>query len=190
MKNILLIAPKSINKNSSELSILKTPLSGLLVLATMLRNKRHNVRFIDESFKVPDYDEVDNLDLVLISSMSTTVNRAYTLADMFRNRGIKVILGGVHVSFMANEALNHCDQVVIGEAEDIIFDLVEGKFKSKIVRGLPTENLSRYPDRQEISENLLCLFEGFFLNPGVKCGLWQRAFCSCLLRYSRSPVAL
>jgi radical SAM superfamily enzyme YgiQ (UPF0313 family) len=145
MKNILLIAPKSINKNSSELSILKTPLSGLLVLATMLRNKRHNVRFIDESFKVPDYDEVDNLDLVLISSMSTTVNRAYTLADMFRNRGIKVILGGVHVSFMANEALNHCDQVVIGEAEDIIFDLVEGKFKSKIVRGLPTENLSRYP---------------------------------------------
>jgi radical SAM superfamily enzyme YgiQ (UPF0313 family) len=145
MKNILLIAPKSINKNTSELSILNTPLSGLLILATMLRNKGHNVRFIDESFKVPDYDEVDNLDLVLISSMSTTVNRAYTLADMFRNRGIKVILGGVHVSFMANEALNHCDQVVIGEAEDIIFDLVEGKFKSKIVRGLPTEDLSRYP---------------------------------------------
>jgi len=145
IKNILLIAPKSINKNSSEISILKTPLSGLLILATMLRNKGHNVRFIDESFKIPNYNKIENLDLVLISSMSTTVNRAYSLADMFRNRRIKIILGGIHVSFMTNEALKHCDQVVIGEAEDIIFDLVKGKFKSKIVRGVPTEDLSRYP---------------------------------------------
>ena len=145
MKNILLIAPKSINSNSSEISLLKTSPSGLLILATMLRNKGHNVRFIDESFKIPDYTKIENLDLVLISSISATVNRAYSLADMFRNRGIKVIMGGIHVSFMANEALKHCDQVVIGEAEEIIFDVVEGKFKSKIVRGIPTEDLSRYP---------------------------------------------
>lgn len=109
MKNILLIAPKSINSNSSEISLLKTSPSGLLILATMLKDKGHNVRFIDESFKTPDYDRIDNLDVILMSSISATVNRAYCLADMFRNRGIKVIMGGIHVSFMANEALKHCD---------------------------------------------------------------------------------
>lgn len=69
MKNILLIAPKSINSNSSEISLLKTPPSGLLILATMLRDKGHNVRFIDESFKTPDYDRIDNLDVILMSSI-------------------------------------------------------------------------------------------------------------------------
>jgi radical SAM superfamily enzyme YgiQ (UPF0313 family) len=45
------------------------------------------------------------------------VNRGYEIADAFRARGIPVVMGGVHPSFMPQEALRHADAVVIGEAE-------------------------------------------------------------------------
>lgn len=185
MKNLLFIAPKSINENSSRMSILQTPPSGLLILATMLRDKGYNVRFIDESFRMPDYDKIENIDLVLITAISATVTRAYRLADMLRNRAIKVIMGGIHVSFAANEALKHCDQVVIGEAEEIIFDLVEDKFKSRIVRGVPTEDLGRYPLPD------YSLVEGMKKNPDVVGVVTSRGcpfeckFCSLVNMFGR-----
>ena len=49
--------------------------------------------------------------------MTTTVQRAYEIAGHFRRRGIKVVMGGMHVSCLPDEALRHCDSVVIGEAE-------------------------------------------------------------------------
>ena len=44
----------------------------------------------------------------------------YEIADEFRRRGVPVIMGGVHPSFMAKESLQHCDAVCIGEAELVI----------------------------------------------------------------------
>ena len=49
--------------------------------------------------------------------MTTTVKRGYEMADHFRRRGIKVVMGGMHVSCLPQEALQHCDAVVAGEAE-------------------------------------------------------------------------
>ena len=185
MKKILLIAPKSQNKGVSDISALKTPLTGLLILATMLRDKGYPVRFIDESFKTPNYYEIEDVDLVLISSMSATVMRAYNIADIFRNKGIKVIMGGIHVSFMPDEALQHCDQVVIGEAEDILFDLVEDKFESKIVQGIRTEDLSKYPMPD------YSLVEGIKKNPEIVSVTTSRGcpfackFCSLVNMFGR-----
>jgi radical SAM superfamily enzyme YgiQ (UPF0313 family) len=62
-------------------------------------------------------DLAHGADLVGITAMSTTVQRGYELADHFRARGIKVVMGGMHVSCMPQEALRHCDSVVVGEAE-------------------------------------------------------------------------
>ena len=130
MKSVTLIAPKSRNKTASELSILTTPLTGLLTLATMLYNRGYLVKFFDESFKIPNLEHIDS-DYVLLSSMSATVNRAYEIADYIKKNSPKtqIFMGGLHVSFKPDEALKHCNKVVIGEGEDVLFELMESKIK-------------------------------------------------------------
>jgi radical SAM superfamily enzyme YgiQ (UPF0313 family) len=56
-------------------------------------------------------------DLVGISSMTAQINEAYALADMFRSRGTRVIMGGLHVSQLPQEPLAHADAVVKFGAE-------------------------------------------------------------------------
>ncbi len=75
------------------------------------------VRLIDEA--VEDVDLNLQADLVGLSTMTATALRAYTLADHFRSRGIKVVLGGIHPSTLPEESLQHCDAVVIGEGEGV-----------------------------------------------------------------------
>jgi len=73
---------------------------------------------------------------VAISCMTASAPRAYGLADAFRQRGIPVVMGGIHPSAMPDEASAHADAVVVGEAEpvwqEIIQDLRSGnKLKSR-----------------------------------------------------------
>ncbi len=144
MKSVVLIAPRAKNKCASDISVITTPLSGILILATMLRDKGYDVKVYDESFKMPNYSQVD-ADYVLITSMSATVNRAYEIADFFKKQNKKVILGGLHVTFKPQEALKHCDTVVLGEGENVLFDLFNGKKQRDIVKGTPVLDLDSIP---------------------------------------------
>ena len=75
------------------------------------------------------YLEVDNLDAqdvlpsdldaVAISSYTAQIKQAYRLADRYWRAGTKVILGGLHVSAMPEEAARHGDAIVLGEAEPV-----------------------------------------------------------------------
>lgn len=56
-------------------------------------------------------------DLIALSAKTSAVMHAYEVADEFRKRGKKVVLGGIHASLRPNEALDHVDYVVVGEAE-------------------------------------------------------------------------
>jgi len=56
--------------------------------------------------------------MVGISVMTCYAPRAYQLAAEFRKRGVPVVLGGVHPTYCAEEALQHCDAIVTGEAEE------------------------------------------------------------------------
>jgi len=73
------------------------------------------VSITDENVTVIDFQK--EIDLVGITALTATAPRAYKIADNFRARGVKVILGGVHPSFLPKEASQHADAVVIGEAE-------------------------------------------------------------------------
>ncbi len=55
--------------------------------------------------------------IVGITTLAATITRAYELADNYRSRGVKVVLGGPYASFMSEEALDHADSIVVGEAE-------------------------------------------------------------------------
>jgi radical SAM superfamily enzyme YgiQ (UPF0313 family) len=75
------------------------------------------VTILDE--KVEPLDFTRPVDLVGITGMTPAIDRAYAIADAFRARGVPVVMGGIHVSMNAEEALAHCDAVVIGEAEGL-----------------------------------------------------------------------
>ena len=73
------------------------------------------VRVIDESIERIDFSDVP--DLVGISTLSSTAPRGYEIARQYRLRGAKVVMGGIHASMLPEEALEHADSVVVGEAE-------------------------------------------------------------------------
>ncbi len=89
------------------------------------------VKIIDE--KVETLDLEQDADLVGITVMTPAANRAYKIARSFRERGIKVIMGGMHASNVPDEASQHCDSIFIGEAEDIwegaLEDFKKGQLK-------------------------------------------------------------
>jgi radical SAM superfamily enzyme YgiQ (UPF0313 family) len=92
----------------------RMPCLGLLKVAALTPSDWH-VTIVDE--KVEPLDLNLEADLVGITAMTTTIQRGYEIADHFRQRGIKVVMGGMHVSCLPEEALQHCDSVVVGEAE-------------------------------------------------------------------------
>lgn len=74
------------------------------------------VSIVNELLEDIDFDE--KIDLVGISSYTTNVHRAYEIGDEFRRRKVPVVMGGIHVSMEPDEAGEHADTIIIGEAED------------------------------------------------------------------------
>ena len=89
------------------------------------------IEIINDSIEEIDYN--GNVDLVGITSITSTAPRAYEIADKFREKGIPVIMGGMHPSALPREAIKHADSIVIGEAEGqikpLVKDLKNGKLK-------------------------------------------------------------
>lgn len=90
-----------------------------------------------EYVEVADLDAVPGVprdfDAVAISSFSAQIGEAYRLADRYRARGTRVVMGGLHVTARPQEALRHADAIVIGEGEPswpaVIADLRRGKLQ-------------------------------------------------------------
>jgi len=77
----------------------------------------HEIKIVDENVETINFNE--DADLVGISLLTPTAERGYGIAKEFKDRGIPVVLGGVHPSLCPDEAMEHCDAVVIGEAEGV-----------------------------------------------------------------------
>jgi radical SAM superfamily enzyme YgiQ (UPF0313 family) len=76
----------------------------------------YQIEVIDENIEPFEYREAD---IVGITAYTSSVNRAYQIAQIYHKHGIPTIIGGIHVSMMPEEAMKFCDTVVIGEAENI-----------------------------------------------------------------------
>jgi radical SAM superfamily enzyme YgiQ (UPF0313 family) len=90
------------------------------------------VKIIDEAFEEVNFDE--RVDLVGLTAQTPVAPRAYQIAAEFKKRGIPVVMGGVHVSMLPQEALQHVDAVVIGEAEEIWPNLIQDLRKGQLGR--------------------------------------------------------
>jgi radical SAM superfamily enzyme YgiQ (UPF0313 family) len=92
------------------------PPLGLATLAGYLHDD-DEVVLQDEHVEVLDLD--DTPDLVVIQVYITSASRAYRLADHYRRRGAYVVLGGLHVTSLPDEAAQHSDTIFLGPGEDI-----------------------------------------------------------------------
>lgn len=124
---ILLISPDNDNQYGRGVSAANkyrmiTPLLGLPYLAA-LTPQDVEVKIIDEAHGL--MTEFEEADLVGITGMTMHAERMYRIADRYRDKGIPVVLGGIHVSYMPEEAANHADSVVIGEADEVWPQLIE-----------------------------------------------------------------
>ena len=125
---ILFVQPNPRSKNKKDKST--SPLSNRIIskfsvfspqltfpMLAAVTPKEHKIEIINERYKQLDYR--NKYDIVGISFRTFEAKRAYEIADKFRKRGNKVVLGGWHVSALPEEAKEHADSVVVGEAEEL-----------------------------------------------------------------------
>jgi radical SAM superfamily enzyme YgiQ (UPF0313 family) len=113
--------------------IASLPSLGLLTVAG-LTPPGHEVAYREIAELRPDL-ALEPFDLVGISSFTAQIDEAYALADRYRAAGVTVVLGGLHVSLMPDEAAGHADSIVLYGAEGIwprvVQDAAAGKLQPR-----------------------------------------------------------
>jgi radical SAM superfamily enzyme YgiQ (UPF0313 family) len=112
--NIILVEPK--NERLNIFSKYELPRLGTILLATIMKKKGFNAQVLFMRKKDVLAQDLEP-DLVGISTITPTAPNAYALGDHYRRKGIPVVMGGPHVTFMPEEALDHADYVIMGEGE-------------------------------------------------------------------------
>ena len=113
--------------------IASLPSLGLLTVAG-LTPPHHEISYIETEEFGKFQHPTRQFDLVGISSMTAQIEEAYKLADFFRQGGIKVVMGGLHVSQLPEEALQHADAVVVNGAEGVWPKVVEDAERGQLQR--------------------------------------------------------
>ncbi len=129
------------------------PRLGLGILAS-LTPPEDEVIYTDDVVHPFDLErDVKDVDLVGISVDSKTARRSYDIADAYRRRGVRVVMGGIHATACPDEVLQHADSVVLSEAEDL-WPHVLSDFKAKklqpIYKGPLPDLGGRPPPRRDI----------------------------------------
>jgi len=188
MKKLILINP--VNAAHTGLTVNKSsrfpPIS--LGIIAALTPADWEVEILDECWEPFVYKDAD---LVGITAFTSSAPRAYKIAAIYRNKGVPVVMGGIHCSMCPQEALNYVDAVVIGEAEGIwpkvIEDVLNGTLK-KEYRG-------SYPDLVDMPTPRRDLFNAGYIFASVQtsrgCPM-DCEFCSVTAfnghRYRRRPT--
>jgi len=138
MKKILLVNPSYKGSLHTNIKVLAIPPLNLAILASQTP-ERFDVTIVDEA--VEDIDFNQHYDLVGITCMTPLAPRAYELCGEFKKRGMPVVIGGVHVSYMSEEAAGYADTVVIGEADHLWAKILEDFEKGQMQKFYKVEEL-------------------------------------------------
>ena len=122
-------------------------ITGPLILGGILKRAGHQVEVYEELNANEHFRRLlRNTDIFCFSLMTSNAPRGYQLADMVHQESnARVLMGGIHVTYRPEEALEHADQVICGEGESTILDVVEGRITDKIVQSRPYDDLDRAP---------------------------------------------
>ncbi|MFC1851082.1 B12-binding domain-containing radical SAM protein [candidate division CSSED10-310 bacterium] len=134
---VIFVEPRGVKANVFSRYI-HLPLLGPVILGSQLHKAGMDVKIFNENILGQDISlsELDG-DVLCLSALTPTIERAYELARRFkaRNPRARVIIGGIHATFVPEEALKFADYVVTGEGESIIEDLIRYGSDEKIVSG-------------------------------------------------------
>ncbi|MFH1379956.1 MAG: radical SAM protein [bacterium] len=127
---------------------MKLPLLGSLYLGTILHNAGYEVQILNENILKKKIHPIElDADYVCLSCLTLSASRTIELARGVRRMypRTKLIVGGIHPSLLPEEFISTADHIVIGEAEEIILDIIEGKYTDQIIYGRPVKNLDELP---------------------------------------------
>jgi len=134
MKKIVLIEPQS--REDHVYKHVRMPRLGLPILGTQLKEAGYEVSFHLGTGDSLPWRKIFDADLVGISTTTATCREAYQVAGLLRAQNIPVVIGGIHASFMPEEAMQFADYIVRGEAEVSFLPLVQS-----IEAGLPPNDI-------------------------------------------------
>jgi radical SAM superfamily enzyme YgiQ (UPF0313 family) len=126
-----------------------------LPLLAALTPPGHTITIVDEAFAPDDINQ--DVDLVGITVLTELAPRAYHIGDTYRQKAVKVVMGGIHPTVLPDEALEHADAVVVGEAEGVwpqlVSDAASGQMqriyradKMTCLNGLPQPRRDLFPE--------------------------------------------
>jgi radical SAM superfamily enzyme YgiQ (UPF0313 family) len=170
------------------------PSLGLLYLAAVTPPE-HEMCYFEAESDGSEPAETYTCDLVAISTFSAQVFEAYSIADRLRRSGVRVAMGGLHVSVRPEEAARHADYVIIGEGENVWPALVDAcrqctgrgiwkasEFPPVDVRRLPVPRYDLLADRP---------YNRFTVQTSRGCP-WRCDFCASnvmlIQKYRKRPV--
>lgn len=135
-KTITLIRP---NMGAYHSTDALPPLSMAVIAART--PKEFDVKFYDD--RIESLPTLDSPNLVAITVETFTAYRAYQIADSYRARGVPVVMGGYHPTFLPEEALKHSDTVVLGDAEGAWEQVIDDYFNHHQMKSLYQGDNSR-----------------------------------------------
>jgi radical SAM superfamily enzyme YgiQ (UPF0313 family) len=119
----------------------------IAVLSSLTPSRVERV-FYDDRLEAIPYEEP--ADAVAISVETYTALRAYRIAERFRARGVRVIMGGFHATLVPDEVMKHADAVVTGNAETVWGQVIDDLAAGALARrydGADPGFVSALPDR-------------------------------------------
>ena len=138
------------------MSFREAPLTGTLLAALVPPELNLEVRYVDGSVSPIPLEE--KFDVVAISVITGMAPRVYELAAHFKARGATVMLGGIHVSLLPDEAARHADSIAVGYAETLwpqmLCDWAAGELKPRYEHHGSPELTNLPPPRYELQKPL------------------------------------
>lgn len=159
MPKLKLIIPKWPATSMWNSFVFRFPYLSLTTLAA-LTPPEWEIQILDENLEDLDFDA--EADLVGLTALTPLAPRAYAIADRFRARGVKTVMGGFHASWLPEEAGAHVDAVVQGEAEQIwprlLEDFTAGRLRPRYQADPLAEFKGVRPPRRDLLKGKRYLF--------------------------------
>ena len=147
-KKVMFLEPRGAYSNVFD-KFMTIPLLGPVYLATIAKKAGYDVSVVNENILGREIkeSEFESVDVLCLSCITATVERGKHIAKKYKhvNPEGKTIIGGIHASMLPDDVQPHFDQVVVGEGENVILDVLSGSIEDKIVHGKRLENLDELP---------------------------------------------